>query len=282
MTSVVEMIGAGPGDPDLLTLRAEAALAAATVVVVDDAVAHLAATFAPAATVFVSGADGGAVIDGDAIRILTGAARRTERVVRLYRGDPWLHPAYAVESAILASAGVEHVAVPGPSLEIAGPGAAGVAVHHPELAVTLTIAAAEALAPAVDAARTLVTVTNDVSSVAAELAHAGDPAMAAAVVRVGEGAGVAHRGTLASVADGTTVPAGGEVSGGTNVPADGETVGHRGDEELTDGPEGAVVLVVGAVAGTTTEPTTDTGRSTGASRGTTTDTGPVAAPAAAP
>src|SRR5690606_12374931 len=119
MTTVVEMIGAGPGDPDLLTLRAEAALAAATVVVVDAAVAHLTAAFAPGAAVSVTSADAAGSVDGDAIRILTGAARRDERVVRLYRGDPWLHPAYAVESALLSSAGVDHAAVPGPSVEIA-------------------------------------------------------------------------------------------------------------------------------------------------------------------
>ena len=225
MTTVVEMIGAGPGDPDLLTLRAEAALAAATVVVVDAAVAHLATAFAPGAAVSVTAADAGGAVDGDAIRILTGAARRDERVVRLYRGDPWLHPAYAVESGLLASAGVDHVAVPGPSVEIAGPGSTGVPVHDPARAVTLTIAVADALPPALDPARTLVTVTDDVTTVAAELARRGDPGMPAAVVRLGEGAGTPDRGTLATVADaGRDGPQGGAATG----PA---------------------VLVVGAVAG---------------------------------
>lgn len=224
MTTVVEMIGAGPGDPDLLTLRAEAALAAATVVVVDSAVAHLATGFAPGATVSVTAADAGGAVDGDAIRILTGAARRDERVVRLYRGDPWLHPAYPVESGLLASAGVDHVAVPGPSVEIAGPGAAGVPVHDPARAVTLTIAVADALPPAHDPARTLVTLTDDVAAVATELARTGDPTMPAAVVELGEGAGTLGRGTLAALAD-----------------ADRD--GPEGNEAT-----GPAVLVVGAVA----------------------------------
>jgi siroheme synthase len=252
MTTVVEMIGAGPGDPDLLTLRAEASLAAATVVVVDAAVAHLAAAFAPRATVSISAAGGGAAVDGDAIRILTGAARRDERVVRLYRGDPWLHPAYAVESGILASAGIAHVAVPGPSVELAAPGAVGLAVHHRPLAVTVTTAAPGALPPATDPARTLVTVTDDVTAVAAMLLRDGDPAMPAAVVRIGEGVTVAHRGTLASLAD---VHAAHSAGGPAPQSVDGPTVGNADGDGAGDGDGGGGdptlgpgVVVVGGVA----------------------------------
>ncbi|MDD9369675.1 MAG: SAM-dependent methyltransferase [Acidimicrobiales bacterium] len=255
MTTVVEMIGAGPGDPDLLTLRAEASLASATVVVVDASVAHLAAAFAPSARVWISPPGAEAAVDGDAIRILIGSARHDERAVRLYRGDPWLHPAYAVESAILASAGVDHVAVPGPSLELAVPGAAGVAVHHPGLAVTLTTATAEGLPPATDPARTLVTVVRarDISAVAAELARAGDQAMPAVVVHAGEGAGTAQRGTLASLA--ASHPSGDQPL--ADEPTfDAPTFdAPLGDEPAFDAPSGdepafdTAVLVVGAVAG---------------------------------
>ena len=131
-------VGAGPGDPDLLTLRAEALLAAATVVVTDRTVAHLARAFAPGARVTVTAAGGAdratverdATVDGDTLAVLTGAVRWRERIVRLYRGDPWLHPAYAVESAILASSGVETVTVPGLAVELAVPTVAGIPVHH--------------------------------------------------------------------------------------------------------------------------------------------------------
>lgn len=244
MTTVVEMVGAGPGDPDLLTLRAEGALANATVVVVDAAVAHLATAFAPAATVSVPAPDAEAAVDGDAIRILIGAARHDERVVRLYRGDPWLHPSYAVESAILASAGVEHVAVPGPSLELAAPGAAGVPLHHPDLAVTLTTATADGLPPATDPARTLVTVTRscEVAAVAADLAASGDPAMPVVVVHVGEGVGAAQRGTLGSLASPPDRRA------TDDGPLADELVDDRTSGEAT-GPGGTAVVVVGAVAG---------------------------------
>lgn len=205
---LVELVGAGPGDPDLLTLRAEASLAAASVVVTDPAIVHLARTFAPGARVFVSsagGADRGAVdrdatVDGDALAVLLGAARWGRRAVRLYRGDPWLHPAYAVESSILASSGVEHVTVPGPAVELAVPGAAGIPVHHRPRAATVTIAAPASLPPAVDPARTLVTVTDDAAALAARLGREGGSRLAVAVVSADGGRTTVRRGAPAALA----------------------------------------------------------------------------------
>jgi siroheme synthase len=221
----VELVGAGPGDPDLLTLRAEAALAAATVVVTDRAVAHLARSFAPDAIVTVSTAGGpdrgsidrGATVDGDTVALVTGSARRGERVVRLYRGDPWLHPAYAVESAILAAAGLELVTVPGLAVELAVPGVAGIAAHHRPVAATVTIAPPAALPPALDAARTLVTATDDASWAVEHLARDGDATLPVAVVAT-------DRNWQPRVVRGTL----GELS--------------------ADGSLGAAVVVVGAVA----------------------------------
>lgn len=207
--TVVELVGAGPGDPELLTLRAEAALAAATVVVADHAVAHLAAAFAPRATVTVTSAGGGdpaegghgvATVDGDAVRVLAGAARRGERVVRLYRGDPWLHPAYVVESALLTSADVEHVTVPGLAVELAVPTAAGVPVHHRPTSVSVTLGSLSTLPPATDPSRTLVTVTDDPAGLVARLRRGGDPSIPAAVIATDEGPAVVRRGSLADLA----------------------------------------------------------------------------------
>ena len=184
---VVALVGAGPGDPDLLTLRAEALLAASTVVVTDPGVAHLARAFAPGARVTVTTAGGvdratvdrDATVDGDTLAVLTGAVRWRQRIVRLYRGDPWLHPAHAVESAILASSGIETVTVPGLAVELAVPAVAGIPVHHRPRAVTVTIAAPHALPPATDPGRTLVSVTDDAAGLAARLRQEGGrPAMA--------------------------------------------------------------------------------------------------------
>jgi len=229
--AVVELIGAGPGDPDLLTRRAEVSLAAATLVVTDVTVAHLARAFAPGAAVRVSPAGGpdresidrGATVDGDTLAVLIGAARAGGSVVRLYRGDPWLHPAYAVESAILASAGVDHVTVPGPLVELAVPAAAGIAVHHPRLAGTVTIAPSTRLPRAVDPARTLVTVADDADDaggVAARLARSGDPDLpAAVVVTVGGVPRAVRRGTLGELARDRTLGGGVVVVGAVASPA---------------------------------------------------------------
>jgi uroporphyrinogen III methyltransferase/synthase len=134
----VVLVGAGPGDPDLLTLRAEAALASATLVAADEAVIPLAQAFAPGARVAPAPADPGALVD-----LLAPAAA----AVRLYRGDPWLHPSFAAESAGLAARGVTTEAVPAPPVETALAGAAGVPAHHRPLAVTLTLGTAVSPGP---------------------------------------------------------------------------------------------------------------------------------------
>ena len=127
----VALVGGGPGDPDLLTVRAEALLAEAATVVVDVGILHLALAFAPDATI-VPVADRTPAVD-----VLLGAARP---VVRLYTGDTWLHPAHGAESAALTEAGVDYEAVAGVATEIALPALAGIAVHVRQLAVACTIA----------------------------------------------------------------------------------------------------------------------------------------------
>ena len=149
MTTAVALVGAGPGDPDLLTLRAEHALAQATVVVTDASVAGLAGAFAANARIVVVGAAG------------TGAATLLEavgepgRVVRLYRGDPWLHPAHAAEAAALRAAGIVAEAVPGPSVELATPAVAGIAVTDRRIAAAVTIGPAAVVGPPAHAGHTL-------------------------------------------------------------------------------------------------------------------------------
>ena len=127
----IVLAGAGPGDPDLLTLRTEAALAGARLVVADADLVPLATAFAPRAAVVAAGPDPGAT--AVALAECEGPA------VRIYRGDPWLHPAYAAEAAALAARGVATDAIPGPPVETALAGAAGLALHHRPVSVTLTL-----------------------------------------------------------------------------------------------------------------------------------------------
>jgi siroheme synthase len=232
---VVALVGAGPGDPDLLTLRAEAILTVATVVVTDPGVAHLARAFAPRARLTVTSAGGvdratvdrDATVDGDTLAVLTGAVRWRERIVRLYRGDPWLHPAYAVESAILASSGVDTVTVPGLAVELAVPTVAGIPVHHRPRAVAVTIAAPHALPPATDPSRTLVTVTDDAAGLADRMRREGGrPAMA--VVSLHGTRATVERGTPDELAASPSIGAGVVVVGAVTGPPTGTPAGARG------------------------------------------------------
>jgi siroheme synthase len=142
------LVGAGPGDPDLLTLRAEAALAAARTVVTDATVADLAAAWAPGATLHEAGPD-----PARTAAVLAGAAP----AVRLYRGDPWLHPDFAAEAGALTARGTAYEAVPGPAAALALAGEAGIAVHHRPRSVAVTLTTLPALvATARTAGRTLV------------------------------------------------------------------------------------------------------------------------------
>ena len=165
-------MGGGPGDPDLLTVRAEGLLAEATTVVVDVGILHLALAFAPAAAI-VAVADRTPAVD-----VLVGAARP---VVRLYTGDPWLHPAHGAEAAALREAGVDYEAVAGVATELALPALAGIAVHVRQLAVACTIADVGHGPAAADPARTLVLVTDDLRA-----AGVADPA-AVALATAGNG-----------------------------------------------------------------------------------------------
>jgi siroheme synthase len=183
----VLLVGAGPGDPDLLTLRAEAALAAADVVVADAALVPLAVAFAPGAGVVPAPADPGALV---------ALVARSASPVRLYRGDPWLHAAFAAESAALAAGGVASEAVPGPPVEIALAGTAGVPLHHRPLAVTLTLGPLPAPA---DPARTLAAEVPDLAGACEVLAPGGAPA---AAVPAG---GAVRRGTLAALGTDATL-----------------------------------------------------------------------------
>lgn len=166
----VLLVGAGPGDPDLLTLRAEAVLATAAVVVTDAALVPLATAFAPRARVVAAPADLPAL-----------AAAGAGALVRLYRGDPWLHPDHAGEAAKLAARGIPTESVPGPPVETALAGAAGVPVHHRPLAVTVTLGPCAAADPG----RTMAAEVPDLAAAATALG----PVAAVA-------GGVAHRRPL--------------------------------------------------------------------------------------
>lgn len=187
------LVGAGPGDPELLTLRAEELLAGASVVVVDSNLEALARRCAPAAQV-VAVADGRAAPEV-VLRAVEGAGAGA---VRLYRGDPWLHPGYEAERAALDAAGLPTEAVAGVAVEVAVPALAGVALHVRRLAVACTLGSCEALPVAGEPAHTLVASGDDPVTMATAMAATGDPEMPVALVPI-DAPGAGWRGRLGEV-----------------------------------------------------------------------------------
>ncbi len=127
----VHLVGAGPGDPELLTVKAVKLLRRADVVVHDRLVETAALDLAPpwAEFVNVGKAPGRRGPTQDQINaILADRGRRFECVVRLKGGDPFVFGRGGEEAQALRSAGVDVAVVPGITSAVAAPGAAGVPV----------------------------------------------------------------------------------------------------------------------------------------------------------
>lgn len=136
----VTLVGAGPGDPDLLTLAAVKAIAAADVILVDDLVDRRVLDHANAGARIVdvgkrgrfcrTGSDRASTPQAFIERLMLTEARKGLRVVRLKGGDPYVFGRGGEERAFLRAHGVDVDVVPGVSSGIAGPAAIGVPVTH--------------------------------------------------------------------------------------------------------------------------------------------------------
>lgn len=128
----VSLVGAGPGDPGLLTRRALACLRAADLVLYDALVDERIVAIARRARRFFVGKRAGrhALTQGDIHAVMIRAARRGRRVVRLKGGDPFVFGRGGEEAQALLAAGVPFDVVPGVSSAIAAPQVAGIPVTH--------------------------------------------------------------------------------------------------------------------------------------------------------
>jgi uroporphyrin-III C-methyltransferase / precorrin-2 dehydrogenase / sirohydrochlorin ferrochelatase len=141
-TGSVALIGGGPGDPELITVRGRRLVASADVIVIDRLAPHALLDELP---------DGVEVIDcGKSAHrhnltqamineLLVAKAREGNRVVRLKGGDPFVFGRGGEEWLACIAAGVPVTVVPGLSSALAGPAAAGIPLTHRGLAADFTV-----------------------------------------------------------------------------------------------------------------------------------------------
>ena len=113
----VSLVAAGPGDPDLLTMRAVAVIGGAEVIVVDADVVSIAESYAKAGAeiVVALGADGIPLDHANRVKLVVEAAREGKEVVRLIAGDPVVDGTLLHEAAALRKAKVSFEVAPGVS-----------------------------------------------------------------------------------------------------------------------------------------------------------------------
>lgn len=136
-TGQVFLVGAGPGDPGLITLRGLQCLALADLVLYDGLVnplllRHSAAT--AERTCRVETATGRSLPQAEINQRLIAAAREGKTVVRLKGGDPFVFGRGSEEAAALAAAGIPFEVVPGVTAAIAASAYAGISLTHRNLA----------------------------------------------------------------------------------------------------------------------------------------------------
>jgi uroporphyrin-III C-methyltransferase len=132
----VSLVGAGPGDPGLLTRTAVARLRAADLVLYDALVNERVLKLARRAQRFFVGKRAGrhALTQAEIHTLMIRAARRGRRVVRLKGGDPFVFGRGGEEALALGAAGVPFDVVPGVTSAVAAAELAGIPVTHRGLA----------------------------------------------------------------------------------------------------------------------------------------------------
>src|SRR3954447_17559250 len=130
---IIDLVGAGPGDPGLLTRRGEAVLKRAEVIVYDHLASLRLLDLAPRSALRICAGKsiGHCTLNQDEINaLLVEHARKGRRVVRLKGGDPYVFGRGAEELAFLRASGVAVRVVPGVTAAVGVPAYAGVPITH--------------------------------------------------------------------------------------------------------------------------------------------------------
>lgn len=196
----VYLVGAGPGDPGLLTVRGLELLRKAEVVVYDRLVNPILLEHAPpeATHIFAGKLTGSHSLPQEEINeILIIHAKRGRQVIRLKGGDPFVFGRGGEEAEALAVAGIPFEVVPGVSSAVAVPAYAGIPLTHRKLSSSFAVITGhecskaepsvdwERLATAVDTLVVLMGLKNLPRIVGKLLAHGRPPETPVALIRWG-------------------------------------------------------------------------------------------------
>ena len=138
----VSLVGAGPGEPELLTVRGSRLLETADLIVHDRLIDERLLAMAGADAVLV---DVGKVPGDSGSRqsdindLLVDEARQGKRVVRLKGGDPYVFGRGGEEAEVLAAAGIPFEVIPGVTSAVAAPAYAGIPLTHRDYASSFTV-----------------------------------------------------------------------------------------------------------------------------------------------
>ncbi|WP_031387101.1 precorrin-4 C(11)-methyltransferase [Desulfonatronum thiodismutans] len=136
-TPNVYFVGAGPGDPELLTLKAQRLIREADLII-------YAGSLVPVAMLEEAGPEC-RIVDSSGLtldqthELIRDAARSGHRVVRLHTGDPGLYGAVREQARLLDAEGISHAVVPGVTAAMAAAAAANVSFTIPKICQSLIL-----------------------------------------------------------------------------------------------------------------------------------------------
>jgi len=139
MSKKVYLVGAGPGDPDLLTIRALNLIKSADVVLADDLIGDKIKNLIPPEKFIDVGKKSSNLSQEEINKMTVKIARDGKEVVRLKGGDPFLFGRGSEEALYLKKSGIDFEVVPGITSAIAVPASVGIPVTDRRITSTFTV-----------------------------------------------------------------------------------------------------------------------------------------------